>query len=124
MIDRTTILQMLRFGITGIVATALHYGVYYLLMQFMNINVSFAIGYFVSFVLNYIMSAHFTFKKKTSAKNGIGFCLAHLFNFLLQLSLLNFFVWLGIMPQYAPIPVYSICIPVNFILVRFVFSRK
>ena len=124
MIQRTTILQILRFGFTGVVATLVHYGIYYLLMQFINMNIAFAVGYFLSFILNYIMSARFTFKKKTTAKNGLGFCLAHIINFLLQISLLNLFVWIGVMPKFAPIPVYSICIPVNFLLVRFVFNRK
>ena len=77
MLNKDTVFQMLRFGITGATATVVHYGVYYLLMNVINISVAFSVGYLVSFVLNYFMSARFTFRKKTSKKNGAGFCLAH-----------------------------------------------
>ena len=33
------------------------------------------------------------------------------------------FLFLGLSEAWAPIPVYCICIPVNFLLVRFVFNR-
>lgn len=113
----------MRFGIVGVIATALHYGVYLLLKEWAGMNLAYALGYFISFIANYILSACFTFKKKKSVKNGLGFCMAHLFNYLLQTGLLNFFVWLGISETLAPVPVYCIAVPVNFIIVRFVFNK-
>lgn len=114
---------MLRFGAVGIVATLIHYGVYLLLQKAINENVAFAIGYFVSFVFNYLMSAWFTFRKNTSVKNGVGFGLAHVFNLVLQLCLLNLFLWVGVSRELAPLPVYCIAVPVNFLVVRFVFKN-
>ncbi|MDR0976499.1 MAG: GtrA family protein, partial [Prevotellaceae bacterium] len=35
-----SIRQFLRFVVVGIVATALHYGIYYLLQRFINVNVA------------------------------------------------------------------------------------
>lgn len=122
--NRKIISEILRFGITGCLATVFHYLVYYILKIYINLSVAFTLGYVVSFVFNYIMSARFTFKKKTSAKNGLGFCAAHIINYLLQIGLLNFFVYVGVHPSLAPIPVYCISIPVNFTIVRFVFNRK
>ena len=116
--------EKFRFLITGGLATLLHYGIYYvLLLLCVNMSLAFAAGYFLSFVFNYLMSARFTFKKKTTAKNGIGFIFAHCINFLLQIGLLNFFAYLGVGKALAPIPAYSISIPVNFLVVRFVFRR-
>ena len=115
---------MMRFVVTGGLATVIHYGIYYLLMNFINTSIAFTIGYLLSFVFNYFMSARFTFRKKTTAKNGFGFCAAHAFNYLLQVLLLNVFLHLGVQKGIAPIPVYAISIPVNFLVVRFVFSRK
>lgn len=116
--------EKFRFLITGGLATLLHYGIYYvLLLLCVNMSLAFAAGYFLSFVFNYLMSARFTFKKKTTAKNGIGFIFAHCMNFLLQIGLLNFFAYLGVGKALAPIPAYSISIPVNFLVVRFVFRR-
>lgn len=114
---------MLRFGVVGVAATLIHYGVYLLLQTMMNENVAFVIGYFISFVFNYLMSAWFTFKKSTSVKNGVGFALAHAFNLGLQLCLLNIFLFVGISRELAPLPVYCIAVPVNFLVVRFVFRK-
>lgn len=124
MFDKKTTREILRFAVTGGLATVIHYGIYYSLMNILNTSIAFTIGYFLSFIFNYFMSARFTFRKKTSAKNGIGFLGAHLFNYFLQVSLLNVFLFFGIPKGIAPIPVYGISIPVNFIVVRFVFNHK
>lgn len=121
--DGKTIAEIIRFIIVGTTATAVHYGLYFILLKTMNENVAYTVGYLVSFLFNYIMSARFTFKKKTSLKNGVGFCAAHIFNYLLQISLLNVFILLGVGKQFAPIPVYCIAVPTNFLIVRFVFNK-
>ena len=78
---------------------------------------------FAGFIFNYYMSAYYIFRKKTSAKNGAGFSLAHIVNYLLQMVLLNFFIWIGMSAELAPVGVYAVSIPVNFLLVRFVFKK-
>ena len=123
LIDRNTFLELMRFGVVGVVATALHYGIYWLLQDFMNVNVAYTLGYFISFVVNYLLTACFTFHKKKSVKNGLGFCGAHLFNYLLQICLLNLFIWFGVDKTLAPVPVYCVAIPTNFLIVRFVFRK-
>lgn len=120
---REIILEIVRFGIVGGIATVLHYGVYWLLHDVINVNLAYTVGYFVSFIANYLLSARFTFHKKKSVKNGLGFAGAHVFNYVLQICLLNFFIWTGIDAALAPVPVYCIAIPTNFIIVRFVFRR-
>lgn len=120
---RETFGEIIRFGIVGVIATALHYGIYWLLQHIINVNVAYTVGYFLSFVVNYLLSAKFTFKKKKSVKNGFGFGSAHLFNYFLQLGLLNLFIWLGVDKTLAPVPVYCIAIPTNFLIVRFVFRK-
>lgn len=122
--DRETIGEVLRFAMVGVVATALHYGVYFALYHVMNESVAYTIGYGVSFILNYLLSARFTFKKHTSVRNGAGFAAAHAFNYLLQVSLLNIFFLVGISKPLAPIPVYCIAVPTNFLIVRLVFRGR
>lgn len=120
---RTTLFQLLRFALVGVFATALHYGIYLLLLNFLSETIAYSIGYVISFGCNFILSCLFTFRKKASTKRGIGFGMAHLVNYILHVSLLNLFLWMGISKVYAPIPVFCIAIPVNFLLVRFVFNR-
>lgn len=116
--------QAFRFCLVGTFATALHYGLYLGLKLFLNITIAYIIGYGLSFIANYFLTALFTFRTKTSVQTGVGFLGAHLFNLALQTSLLNLFVYLGVSSSLAPIPVYAIAIPVNFLLVRFVFKNK
>ncbi len=115
--------EFFRFVIVGVIATAIHYGVYLLLDRVIPANPAYAVGYIISFFCNFFLSSRFTFKKKASVKKGVGFGLSHLVNFLLHMLLLNLFLHLGIRESLAPIPVYCICVPVNFLLVRFVFNR-
>jgi putative flippase GtrA len=115
--------QAIRFCIVGVMAVAIHYAIYLLLKQWMVHVVAFAIGYFISFIANFFMTAKFTFKKDATTKKGVGFLGAHIINFILQTSLLQLFLWLGVNENFAPIPVYCIAVPVNFMLVRIVFRK-
>lgn len=124
--------EFIRFAIVGTIATGIHYGIYMLIVWMNDIgedeklytNIAYSIGYIISWLCNFYLSAHFTFKEKTSVKRGIGFALSHGVNYLLHLIFLNFFLWLGVSEALAPIPVFCIVIPINFLLVRFVFKSK
>lgn len=116
--------EAVRFGIVGVGATALHYGIYYLLQQVINVNVAYTVGYVISFVANFYATSYFTFGTSPSWKKLFGMGAAHGVNYLLHILLLNFFLWMGIPKVWAPFPVFAVVIPVNFLLVRFVFKRK
>lgn len=116
--------EAVRFGIVGVGATALHYGIYYLLQQVINVNVAYTVGYAVSFVANFYATSYFTFGTSPSWKKLFGMGAAHGVNYLLHILLLNVFLWMGISKVWAPFPVFAVVIPVNFLLVRFVFKRK
>lgn len=115
--------EFIRFVIVGLLATALHYGIYLLLDLAIPANPAYAIGYVLSFCFNFYLTSRFTFKKKATVKKGFGFGLSHLINFGLHMGLLNLFLYLGVSEVLAPVPVYCICIPVNFLLVRLVFNK-
>lgn len=122
-INNKTIGEIFRFALVGVFATLFHYLIYWILQHWINVNVAYTIGYALSFICNFFLTSYFTFKKKASVKRGIGFSGAHLFNYLFQMILLNVFIYLGLSKTLAPIPVYMIAIPVNFLLVRYVFKR-
>lgn len=116
--------ELIRFGIVGVLATVTHYLIYYILLYIgIPIGISYTIGYAISWLGNFWLSAHFTFREKTTVKRGIGFAVSHGINYLMQMFCLGMFVRFGVPAALAPIPVYCICIPVNFLLVRFVFKK-
>lgn len=116
--------EFVRFAIVGLIATIIHYGIYYLLNLFINVNVAYTIGYVVSWVVNLYLTAHFTFKSTLSFKRGVGFALSHLANYLLHMLFLNLFLSIGVSETIAPLFVFALVIPINFLLVRFVFKSK
>ena len=115
--------EFIRFGIVGSVALIILYVVYYVLLFWIEHTIAYTIGYIISFVSNYILTVKFTFHTKVSKRNGAGFALSHFVNYLLQIGCLNLFIWLGMTESIAPIPVFAICVPTNFVLVRF-FMKK
>ena len=84
----------------------------------MNESIAYSIGYIVSFIGNFLASNYFTFKTKPTAKKGLGFAVSHFINYLLHITLLNVFILIGVSRMWAPVPVFIIVIPVNFLLVR------
>lgn len=115
--------EIIRFGIVGVLATAIHYLIYYLLLHPLGHNLAFTVGYGLSFLANYVLSSLFTFRVDLSMRKFMGFGLSHLTNYLLQLALLNLFIWLGVDAFIAPFPVFLIAIPINFLLVRYALKR-
>ena len=119
--------QIVRFGIVGLTATLIQYGVYWILIHIIGLSghihlwptVAMTIAYLISFVCNFIASTHFTFHVKANAKKGAGFLFSHVINYFLQMVTFNFFLWIGMGHLWAPIPMFCICVPTNFLLVRF-----
>ena len=117
---RRKIGEILRFGIVGVLATLLQYAIYRGLIFFVPADatparaqvlssVCMTIGYGVSFVFNFFASTRFAF--------------SHAVNYLMQMATLIFFLWIGLSNAWAPVPMFCICVPINFILVRFFLKR-
>ena len=126
--------EVVRFGIVGGLATVLQYVIYLAMMPVLAhfipkmgdhtlATTSNTIAYIISFIFNFIASTRYTFKVKANAKRGAGFTLSHVVNYSMQTLCLNLFVGLGMLKQWAMIPTLCICIPINFLLVRF-FLKK
>ena len=121
---REKIGEILRFGIVGIIAALLQYGVYLIMLFFMSPGIANTVRYIISFIFNFFASTHYTFKVKANAKRGMGFALSHVVNYLLQTVTLLLFIYIGVPKAYAPIPMFCVCVPVNFILVRYFLTKK
>lgn len=121
--------QFVRFCIVGVSSSAMHYGIYLLLIWLWTngtewwLSLAYSIGYLISLFFNLWLTSIFTFHEKVNVKRSIGFFLSHGVNYLLHIGLLNLYLWMGIPEQWAPVPVYMVAVPVNFLLVRTVFKR-
>lgn len=124
LVNKQLVTEALRFALVGALATALHYGLYLLLLAVLPANAAYTVGYVLSFLANFYLTAYFTFGTGPSWRKLAGMGGAHAVNYGLHMVLLNAFLALGLPEVWAPAPVFAIAIPVNFLLVRFVFKRS
>ena len=115
---------MVRFGIVGTTAMVIHYGIYYVLLPVMDVNIAYSTGYFLSFLCNFLMTSYYTFRVRPTWKRLMRFAGSHGVNYLVYLGLFNFFLWTGVPKVWAPFPVYLIAVPVSFVLVRLAMAVK
>ena len=87
-------------------------------------NIAFTVGYTVGFACNYLLTTFFTFRTKPSSTNAIGFGFSHLINYLLEMGMLNFFLWTGAARWLAALLAMSVAVPVNFLILYFVYLHK
>ena len=117
------ILQFLRFCIIGVLAAAVHYGVYFILQWWIDLNIAYTAGYLISFVGNFILTNYFTFRTKPTWKNFVGFAGSHGINYFLHIILFNVFLWLGVHHLIAPPLVMLVAMLVQFTILRVVFTK-
>ena len=126
--------ELVRFGIVGSIAVVLQYAAYLAMVPALAhfipemgdhtlATTANTAAYIISFIFNFIASTRYTFKVKANAKRGAGFTLSHIVNYALQTLILNLFVGMGMEKQWAMIPTLCICVPTNFVLVRFFLKR-
>lgn len=117
-------MQFIRFGVNGVFVTAIQYAVYLLLKQYMGVNAAYTVGYLVSFCVNFFMTSYFTFRSKPSLKRFVGFSGSHVVNYLVQIGLLNLFLWIGVGSNVAPIPAMAGAVVVQFTILRLVYGKS
>lgn len=110
--------EILRFGLVGIIATIINYCTYWLLKETITPPIAYTIGYMCSLFCNYILSSFLTFRQKLSGIRFLRFGICHTVNCLLQIALISAFIKAGVADNWAPMPVYGISLPLNFIMVR------
>ena len=123
-----------RFVLVGAFGTGLQYGVYYLLLEvFQNhypdipvlTSLAFTIGFVVEMICNYFLTSFYTFKVKPSLKNAGGFLFGRAINYVIQLLLLNLFIWLHMSEEWAGIAAIALAGVINyFVLLPFYKDKK
>jgi len=116
------LMQFLRFCIIGTLAAAVHYGIYFLLQHWINLNIAYTAGYIISFVGNYFLTNYFTFRTRPSWGKFIGFAGSHGLNYVLHIVLFNFFLFMGVHKLIAPPLVMLVAMLVQFCILRIVFT--
>lgn len=115
-------MQFIRFCIIGTLSAAVHYGIYFLLQYWINLNIAYTAGYIISFVGNYFLTNYFTFRTRPSWGKFIGFAGSHGLNYVLHIVLFNIFLWAGVHKLIAPPLVMLVAMLVQFSVLRIIFT--
>lgn len=116
--------EIFRFCMVGGIATVIQYGMYVVFVDAVGVKAvpSTLISYAISFIFNYFLSSYFTFQKKPSTQNMLGFVASHACNMGLQTGMVAIFKGL-VGNTLALLPALGICIPVNYLMVRYAFNH-
>lgn len=114
--------EFLKFVVVGTSAVVINFLVYYLLYQWIGVNPAYSLGYLLSFIFNYLMTSCFTFRVELSLKKLVLFCGSHIFNYLLQLLILNICIRIGLSEEISPFFAKAGSAPFNFLIVRFLLK--
>ena len=122
--SETRVSEIVRFALTGSVATAVQYLSYLLLVRPAGVSpeLSTMISYCISFTLNFILSNIFTFHTHPNRHRAIGFAVCHAANLTMQtglVALLKHYVSV----ELALLPAVAICVPINYLTVRMALKK-
>ena len=122
------IIQLIKFGVVGVIATLIDLVVLMLLKEFMHVDVlvASAVAFSVSVIANYILSMLFVFKgsENSKVKEFIVFVALSIGGLLLN----QFIMWLGteiLMLYYLWVKVFAcIFVPIYNFVTRKIFLEK
>lgn len=119
------LIEIERFIIVGTIAVIIQYASYLASLSWLGLSavVSTVVSYMISFTFNFIFSNIFTFHTQPNAIRTLSFTLSHIINLGLQTLLVAIFTKY-FNPKISMLMAMSICIPTNFILVRFSLKSK
>lgn len=113
--------SFVRFAFVGAVATGVNYGVYVLLIRSFDDlwpAIAYVGAFCVSVSCNFFLSSYFTFRVKPTGKRAVKFLTAHLINLFNELVLLELWLWAGVPKLYAPLCVFAVAFPINYLMVK------
>lgn len=123
MVINKSMSEIIRFGLVGVIATSLHYAIYWMLIKDLTVNIAYTIGYGLSFLCNYYLSSVFTFKVHPTFTRLYRFGISHILNWVVQIILLNFFLFVDLSKKWVPFPVLLCSFPICYLMTRYAIKH-
>lgn len=122
--------QMVRFVIVGTSGTGLQYALYYIFLKLAEfllpgtelVTVCFTVAYVLEVITNYFLTSIYTFETKPSLKNAGGFATGRVFNYVVQIGLLQLCL-LCMNEERAGIVAIVIAGVINYFVMKFFFKK-
>ena len=121
MINRETLIQFIKFSLIGILNTAVHYGVFFILFRYGKVYylLSSGIGYFMGILNSFYCNRKWTFNEKRNEQKSKEFCKFFIVNLaslgVNLLSLKCFVQFFYVAPEIGQIFAICFSMGVNFL---------
>lgn len=125
--------QQVRFVLAGATNTATTLVIFWLLRRLFDLYVGSvlayqganAIAYIIGIVISYMFNTQFVFRTPMTLRTFLRFPLVYVVQYLLSASLLSVFIELfGIPPDFAPIIVVILLLPLTYILSKILLQVR
>lgn len=117
--------RVIRFGLVGVVNTAVYYGLYLLFKLAVPYLAAHVLAFCLSMVGSYFMSCYFTFRTKPTWRKFLLFPLSNATNFVITTVGLYVLVSLLHLDQrIAPLIAAAAAIPFTFVVAQFVLVDR
>lgn len=118
--NKKTNKQIIGFMISGLISTALMYGLYLVFHRITSYQKAYFFSYIISVFVLYFMNL-IVFKASISLRTFLKFPLIYALQYILGAGALELLVDLGIPSLFAPILVFIMLFPLTFILNKLIF---
>ncbi|MCM2419764.1 MULTISPECIES: GtrA family protein [unclassified Streptomyces] len=113
------LLQVVRFGLVGVVNTGTFYGCYLLLHRWMPYYPAYVVAFVLSMIGSFFLNTYFTYRTRPTWRKFLFFPLTNLTNFTVtSVGMYVLVEWCGVGEKPAPLIAAAAAIPVTFLLSR------
>ena len=122
---RAHVFQFTRFLATGLVNTAVGYGVYLGLLRWTSYEIAYAAAYVIGIVVAYVLNSLFVFRSPIGLRTALRYPFVYLAQYLFGAGLLYAMVsWLGFDRRWAALVALALSVPLSFLLNRVALSQR
>lgn len=119
------LVQLLRFGVIGVVNTGTFYVLYLLLHTRLPYYPAYVIAFLISMVGSFFLNTYFTYRTRPTWRKFLLFPLTNLTNFIVtSVGVFVLVEWLHVGERIAPLLAAVVAIPVTFVLSRKILTHR
>lgn len=119
------VFQFTRFLASGLVNTAVGYGVYLGLLRWTSYEIAYAAAYVIGIVVAYVLNSLFVFHSPIGLRTALRYPFVYLAQYLFGAGLLYATVsWFDFDRRWAALVALALSVPLSFLLNRIALSQR
>lgn len=122
---KANVARLIRFGLVGLLNTAVYYIVYRLLLWFLPYLAAHIAAFCVGIIISFFANCTFTYHVKPTWRRFIAFPATTLINlFITTFGSAALVRWAGVSPKYATLVATAVAVPFTYIATTFVLAGR